>query len=163
MPATSNFRICGSPEEREARVHHADVDRALDVLGAEGGCIGGSIRDLRRRWDALLDELHPAPAPPSPWDRLLHRLGMDRRARAADAGVASLFGQLPVGVDGYTLQYLGGTAITERGTRRVSPEECLRSRLADALDDAYAVLLPHEAARRAELRRRFFALGERRA
>lgn len=156
MPATSAFRIRGSPEEREARAHHADVDRALDVLGAEGGRVVGSARDLRRRWDALLDELHPPP-PVAPWNHLLHRIGRGRRTRAADTGLAALFDRLPFGVEWIALECGGGEALTERGIRRLSAEECLRSRVADALDDAYAVLLPHEAARRAELRRRFFA------
>lgn len=159
MRAITRFRIHASREKREARAYHADVDRALDVLGAENGRIQGSVRDLRRRWDALLDELHPAPAPPSRWGSLLRRLGLDTRTRAADAGSVSLFDELPFGAEWIALEYKGGTEVTERGIESVSPAECLRSRVADALDDAYAALLPHEAARQAELRRRFFSQG----
>lgn len=149
-PAMGGFRIYGSWEERLAREGHADVDRAIEVLGSEGGRISGNPRDLRRRWDVLLDELYPPPTPPTRREDWLRRLGFGARARAADAGLAALFGAMPVGVQQIGTQ-CGASAAG------MSPEECMRSRIAEALDDAYCVLLPHEAGRRAELRRRFWA------
>ena len=40
---------------------------------------------------------------------------------------------------------------------RVLPEEAMRELIAEALDDAYCVLLPHEATRRAEQHGAFWA------
>lgn len=151
------LRIYGFWQERLAREGQADVDRAIDVLGAEGGRIFGDVRDLRRRWDALLDELHPPPPPPTCWSRWLRRMGLGVRARAADAGLAALFHDIPVGVRAIGVQCGPSVAGAAPGAAARSPDECLRSRIAWALDDAYCVLLPHEAARRAELRRCFWA------
>ena len=152
------FRIHRSDEDRRARAQEADVDRAMQVLGVEVGaeeaCVPGGVRDLRRRLDALLDDLLPPASRPGLGGRLLHRAGLAARARAADTALATLLGGCPPGTRLIGICFGGGVRAPDE---RVPPEEALRGRIADALDDAYCVMLPHEAARRAELHRAFWA------
>jgi len=142
------FRIHRSDEDRRARAEEADVDRAMEA------CIPGGVRDLRRRLDALLDDLLPPASRPGLGERLLRRAGLAARARAADMAMATLLGGCPPGTRLIAVYFGGGVRAPGE---RVSPEEALRGRIADALDDAYCVMLPHEAARRAELHRAFWS------
>ena len=152
------FRIYRSDEDRRARAGEADVDRAMEVLGVEVGaekaCIPGGVRDLRRRLDALLDDLLPPASRLGLRDRLLRWTGLTLRARAADAALVTLFNEPSPDPRCLALCSMGGIRASGE---RVSPDEAMRGRIADALDDAYCVMLPHEAARRAELRRAFWA------
>ena len=152
------LRIHRSEEERLARTAQADVDRALEVLGAKADAaearICGSVQDLRRRLDALLDDLLPPVAPLGPRERLLRWMGLGTRAKAADAALATLFHGAPPGTRHIAVCFGGGV---HASSGRVSPEQDMREHVADALDDAYCVLLPHEAARRAALHRSFWA------
>ena len=152
------LRIHRSDEERLARAAQADVDRALEVLGAEADAaearISGSVQDLRRRLDALLDDLLPPAAPPGPGGRLLRWMGLSVRARAADTALATLFQGVPPGTRHIAMCFGEGV---HAFNGRVSPEQNVREHVADALDDAYCMLLPHEVARRAALHRSFWA------
>ena len=152
------FRIHGSDEERVARSAQADVDRAVEVLGAEADTaearISGSVQDLRRRMDALLDDLLPPASLPGQRERLLRWMGLSTRAKAADAAMATLFQRVTPGTRHVAMCFKGGV---HAFSGRVSPEQAMREHMADALDDAYCVLLPHEAARRTELHRAFWA------
>lgn len=152
------FRIHRSDEERVARSVQADVDRTVEVLGAEadteGARISGSIQDLRRRLDALLDDLLPPASLPGPGKRLLRWMGLGTRAKAADAALATLLHGAPPGTRHITVCF--GQGVHSSGERTPS-EQAMREHVANALDDAYCVMLPHEAARRAELHRAFWA------
>ena len=152
------FRIRNSEEERLARPAQADVDRALEVLGAEADAkearISGSVQDLRRRLDALLDDLLPPASLPGPRERLLRWMGLSTRAKAADAALATLFQGVTPGTRHIAMCFGGGI---HAFSGRVSPEQDMREHVADALDDAYCMLLPHEATGRAELHRAFWA------
>ena len=147
------FRIHRSDENRHARAQETDVDRAMEALGVEVGaeeaCIPGGVRDLRRRLDAPLDDLLPPASRPSMGERLLRRAGVAARARAADMALATLLGEWPLGTRLVAVCFGAGVHAPDE---RVPPEEALRGRIADA----YCVLLPHEAARRAELHRAFW-------
>jgi hypothetical protein len=151
-------RIHRSDEDRRTRAEEADVDRAMEVLGvmvsAEEACIPGGVRDLRRRLDALLDDLLPPASRPGLGERLLRRAGLAARARAADMAMATLLGGRPPETRLIAVCFGGGVRAPGE---RVSPKQTLRGRIADALDDAYCVMLPHEATRRAELHRAFWA------
>ena len=153
------FRIHNSEEERLARPSHTDVDRALEVLGAEADAkearISGSVQDLRRRLDALLDDLLPPASLPGPARRLLRWMGLGTRARAADAALVTLLIEgCPPGTRHVAVCF--GESVHASG-KCTSPGQAMREHIADALDDAYCVMLPHEAARRAELHRAFWA------
>ena len=155
------FRIHRSGEDRRARAEEADVDRAMEMLGVEVGaetaCILADVRSLRRRLDALLDDLLPPVSRPGLGKRLLRWTGLTLRARAADAALVALFhGASP---DPRCLALCSIGCVRALG-ERVSPEEAMRGRIADALDDAYCMMLPHEAARRAELHRAFWASAQ---
>ena len=132
------------------------------MLGAEADAaearISGSIQDLRRRLDALFDDLLPPAVLPGPGERLLRWIGFGRRAKAADAALATLLhGGCPPGTRHVAVCFGGGIhAFGER----VSSEQAMREHVADALDDAYCMMLPHEAARRAELHRAFWASAQ---
>lgn len=152
------FRIHCSYEDRCARVRHADVDRALEALGAEvsaeQACISGDVRSLRRRLDDLLDDLLPPAYRPGIGTRLLRWAGFTARARAADAALAALFGECSPQARHLCLRFVSDV---QAPSQRSSPDASMRGHIADALDDAYCVMLPHEAARRAELHRAFWA------
>ena len=152
-------RIHRSDEDRRARAWDADVDRAMEVLGVEVGAeeariVVGTVQDLRRKLDALLDDLLPPVARPSVRERLLHWAGLAARARATDAALFVLFGERSPEPRCIALSSAGGV---HASGEQVSPEESMRGLIANALDDAYCVMLPHEAARRAELHRAFWA------
>ena len=151
-------RIHRSDEERLARRAQADVDRALEVLGAEVDIgearISGSVQDLRRRMDALLDDLLPPASLPGAPGRLLRWTGLTTRAKAADAAMATLFHGAPPGTRHIAVCF-GGGVYASGG--RISPRQSMREHVANALDNAYCVMLPHEAARRAELHRAFWS------
>lgn len=155
------FRIHRSDENRRARAEEADVDRAMEMLGVEVGaetaCIPADVRGLRRRLDALLDDLLPPASRSGLGERLLRWTGLTLRARAADAALVALFhGDSPDPHCVALCSHGGVRALRER----VSPEETMRGLIADALDDAYCIMLPHEAARRAELHRAFWASAQ---
>ena len=153
----SAFRIHRSDEERVARSGQADVSRAMEVLGAEAGAeearIQGGIQEIRRRLDTVLDDLLPA-ARPGLAEWLRHWAGLGRRARAADAALATLLHEIPPGTRHVAVRV--GASVRASG-ERVTPGQVMREHVAAALDDACCVLLPHEAARRAELHRAFWA------
>lgn len=157
------FRIHRSDEDRRALAEEAEVDRAMEVLGVEVGAeeayIPGGVRDLRRRLDVFLDDLLPPASRPGLGERLLRRAGLAARARAADVAMATLLGGCPPEIRVIAVYFGGGVRASGE---RVSPKETLRGCIADALDDSYCVMLPHEAARRAELRRTFWAQLEKR-
>lgn len=152
------FRIHRSDKERGARQAQADVDRALEVLGTEAdageACISGSVQDLRRRLDALLDDLLPPASLRGPGGRLLRWMGLGMHAKAADAALATLLHRAPPETRHITICF--GEGVHASGKRTPS-ERAMREHVADALDDAYCLLLPHKAARRAELHRAFWA------
>ena len=130
------------------------MDRALEVLGvkigAGEGCISGCVQDLRRGLEALLDKLLPPAARPGLSERVLRWVGLTVRARAANAALVALFHERSPSPHCVALCATGGT---HASSEQVSPEEAMRGCIADALDDAYCMMLPHEAARRAELHR----------
>lgn len=147
-------RSCGdtSPPGHAARPapawrfwEDAAVNRAVEVLGVAGGCVGGTVPDLRRRMDAALDELFPPSRPLTRREWWARRLGVGARARAADAALETLFGGEPP---------LGARGI---GVRFGASEECTRYHVARALESAYRALRPHEAARHDEVRHRIWA------
>ena len=152
------FRIHWSDENRRARAGDADVDRAMEALdvevSAEEACISGSVQDLRCRLDALLNDLLPPAPRPASWDRLLRWTGPAVRARAVEAALVALFHEHSPGSHRISLYAMGSTSVSGE---RVSPEEAMRELIAGVLDDVYCVLLPHEAARRAEQHRAFWA------
>lgn len=133
------LRIRRSLEEIRSRQMQADVDRAIEILGAENGSISGTVRDLRKRIDALLDELFPDA---NSWRRALRWMGLTKRTKAADTAISTLLLQ----------QSAVGASFVEISTEEA---DFLRPLIADALDDAYCVLFPHEAAGRAERERSF--------
>lgn len=158
-------RVYRSWADREAREGQADVDRAVETLGVVDGRICGTIPDLRRRWDALLDDLHPPPRPLDRRRRWLRRLGFGTRARAADNGLAHLLGEVPVGAGMLVIRVWQGAGDVASGVFPRSPLDGIRGLIADALDAAYCELLPQEAVRRAHERARFWAAareGQRR-
>ena len=150
------FRIHSSNDDQRARAEDADVDRDMEVLGVEvsagKACISGRVRDTRCKLGVLLDDLLPQAAQPALWRRLLRRAGPTVRARAVDAAFIALFDEHLPGSHHVFLRSLGGTSVSGE---QVLPEEAMREVIAGALDDAYCVLLPHEAARRAEQHRAF--------
>lgn len=152
------FCIHHSDNGRRARAEDADVHRAVEVLGVEvsvgKACISGRVRDIRRRLGTLLDDLLPPVARPALWRRLLRRVGPTVRARAVDAAFIALFDEHLPGSHHVSLCSLGSTSVSGE---QVLPEKAMREVIAGALDDAYCVLLPHEAARRAEQYRAFWA------
>ena len=154
----SAFRIHRSDEVRVARSGQADVGRAMEVFGAEAGAeearIQGGIQEIRRRLDTVLDDLLPPAARPGLAEWLLHWAGLGLRARAADAALATLLHEIPPGTRHVAICV--GASVRASG-ERVTPGQVMREHVAAALDDAYCVLLPHEAARRAELHRAFWA------
>ena len=154
----SGFRIHRSDDDRRARAEDTDVDRGMEVLGVEvsvgKACISGRVRDIRRRLGVLLDDLLPQAARLALWGRLLRWARPTVRARAVDAAFIALFDEHLPGSHHVSLCSLGGTSVSGE---QVLPEEAMREVIAGALDDAYCVLLPHEAARRAEQHRVFWA------
>lgn len=144
----------GGASNRERATHSAPVwpfwedaavDRAVELLGAAGGCVGGTVPDLRRRMDAVLDELFPPSCPPTRRERWSRRLGVGARARAADAALEDLLGgELP----------FGARAV---GVRFGASKECTRYHVAGVLESVHRALRPHEAARHDEIRRRIWA------
>ena len=141
-----NLRAFPSNWDMRTRGAQADVDRAMEMLGIEltddEARIGGSVHEVRRRLDALLDDLFPLPRPRSRLARLLHRMGFTPRARAADAALDALLRSPAPGVKGMMLRILGGWSVAGR----VSPEEAARNHIVIALQDAYDVLAPYEPA-----------------
>ena len=81
-------------------------------------------------------------------------MGFGTRTRTADAALATLFHGTPPGTRHIAIFF--GESVRASGEHTPS-EQAMREHVADALDDAYCVLLPHEAARRAELHRAFWA------
>ena len=156
--ALREFRIHRSDDDRRARAEDADVDRGMEVLGVEVGaekaCISGRVDDLRRKLGALLDDLLPPVTRLTLWTRLLRWARPTVRARADDAAFVALFHEHSPRSHHISLCSMAGTRASGE---RVSPEEAMRELIAGALDDAYCVLLPHEAARRAEQHRTFWA------
>lgn len=156
--ALYGFRIHRSDDDRRARAEDADVDRGMEVLGvevsAEKACISGRVDDLRRKLGVLLDDLLPPTARPALWKRLLCWPGATVRARAVDAAFIALFQEHSPGSRQVSICCMGGTRMSGD---RILPEEAVREVIASALDDAYCVLLPREATRRAEQHRAFWA------
>lgn len=150
------FRIHRSDDDRRARAEDADVDRGMEVLGAEvsteKACISGRVDDLRRRLGILLDDLLPPTARPALWKRLLRWPGATVRAKAVDAAFVALFQEHSPGSRHIFLCCMGGTRMSGD---QILPEEAMREVIARALDDAYCVLLPYEAKHRAEQHRTF--------
>ena len=101
-----------------------DVYEAIASLLNEHGVIRGTVPELRRRMESLLERLKPQLAGRSRW---LYWTGLTRRSRAADAALAELFGSIPPGTKYMFVTYSGGD---------------LRKTMRRALDSAYRVLDP---------------------
>lgn len=86
--------------------------------------------------------------------RLLHWARPTVRIRAVEAKFIALFNEHLPSSHRVFLCSLGSTSVSGE---QVSLEEAMRELISGALDDAYCVLLPHEAARRAERHRVFRA------
>jgi hypothetical protein len=76
------------------RCDDPDVHEAIAFLVNEHGVIRGTVPELRRRLESLLERLKPQLAGRSRW---LSWTGRTGRSRAADAALAELFGSIPLG------------------------------------------------------------------
>ena len=156
------FRLYPPGCDSRARGEQFDVDRAIEVLcielAGESNGTTGTVRDVRRRMDVLLNDLFPPISQTHLHERLSDFLGFSVRARAVDAAVATLLRDCPPGTRTILPFYLTGNDLPD--VRR-SLEQEIRAHVADALDDAYCVMLPYEASRRSKLQLAFWPLMAR--